>query len=101
MKTAATTYESYSGISIVFLFMMRPCRKSYRTAFMDGKPLWQYEPSSKKMVYVRMERQTGIYDAATQRAVQVFQNLTGHKPTGMVDRATWNLLAAAIESETN
>ena len=58
MKTAATTYESYSGISIVFLFMMRPCRKSYRTAFMDGKPLWQYEPSSKKMVYVRMERQT-------------------------------------------
>ncbi|MGN1224522.1 MAG: peptidoglycan-binding protein [Ruminococcus sp.] len=44
---------------------------------------------------------TGIYDAATQRAVQVFQNLTGHKPTGMVDRATWNLLVAAIESETN
>ena len=44
---------------------------------------------------------TGMYDAATQNAVQAFQNLTGHKPTGMVDRPTWNLLAAAVESETN
>ena len=33
---------------------------------------------------------TGIYDAPTQKAVQNFQSLTARKPTGMVDRATWN-----------
>ena len=40
---------------------------------------------------------TGIYDAPTQKAVQNFQSLTARKPTGMVDRATWNLLVAAAE----
>jgi peptidoglycan hydrolase-like protein with peptidoglycan-binding domain len=44
---------------------------------------------------------TGIYDAATQEAVRIFQGYTGCKITGMVDRCTWNLLAAAVESVTN
>lgn len=42
----------------------------------------------------------GIYDAATKKAVQVFQRHTGRKQTGMVDCATWNLLAAAVEHVT-
>ena len=43
---------------------------------------------------------TGIYDAPTQKAVQNFQSLTARKPTGMVDRETWNLLVAAAESSS-
>lgn len=35
-KTAAITSENYSGIFIVFPFMMKPCPKLCQTASMDG-----------------------------------------------------------------
>lgn len=38
---------------------------------------------------------TGIYDAATERAVRAFQSCcSGLSDTGTVDRATWNAIAA-------
>lgn len=40
----------------------------------------------------------GIYDEATQAAIRLFQQNTGCSTTGNVDRCTWNVLVAAIES---
>ena len=37
----------------------------------------------------------GIFDTKTQKAVKTFQKDNKLKPTGMVDRATWNALKGA------
>ncbi|CZT55979.1 Putative peptidoglycan binding domain protein [Eubacteriaceae bacterium CHKCI005] len=36
---------------------------------------------------------TGVYDDKTQRAVEAVQRGAGLKPTGLVDRITWDILA--------
>lgn len=36
---------------------------------------------------------TGIYDNATMEAIKIFQEKHGFKPTGCVDKETWNALA--------
>ena len=40
----------------------------------------------------------GTYGAETKRAVMQFQRENGLRPTGEVNAATWNMLAAAINT---
>lgn len=40
---------------------------------------------------------TGRYDADTENAVREFQKLSGQRPTGKTDKATWNLLLATVK----
>jgi peptidoglycan hydrolase-like protein with peptidoglycan-binding domain len=41
---------------------------------------------------------TGVYNQETANAVMNFQKLTNMKPSGTVDRPTWNILVKTSES---
>jgi peptidoglycan hydrolase-like protein with peptidoglycan-binding domain len=44
---------------------------------------------------------TGTYDAATRRAVEIFQEKNGLKVTGEIDKSTWNRLAEVYNRFNN
>ena len=50
-----------------------------------------------ELVAYNLERLTlnGVFDSATRRAIEDFQRVNGLEPNGIIDKKTWNALAAA------